>query len=89
LNGTGPGNGNRPATDYNTKKCSNGNCERRGQYLKTVTDLLVDDLAWMAEQWAEGGEARKVLMDGGGYAKWRTRLSARHARRERRDQPKR
>ena len=64
LNGTGPGNGNRPATDYNTKKCSNGNCERRAQYLKTVTDLLVDDLAWMAEQWAKGGEARKVLMDG-------------------------
>ncbi len=64
LNGTGPGNGNRPATDYNTKKCSNGNCERRAQYLKTVTDLLVDDLAWMAEQWADGGEARKVLMDG-------------------------
>ncbi|MEX2165612.1 MAG: imelysin family protein [Methyloceanibacter sp.] len=64
LNGTGPGNGNRPATDYNTKKCSNGNCERRAQYLKTVTDLLVDDLAWMAEQWAEAGEARKVLMDG-------------------------
>jgi putative iron-regulated protein len=63
LNGTGPGNGNRPATDYNTKKCSNGNCERRAQYLKTVTDLLVDDLAWMAEQWAEAGEARKVLMD--------------------------
>ena len=64
LNGTGPGNGNRPANDYNTKKCSNGNCERRAQYLKTVTDLLVDDLAWMAEQWADGGEARKVLMDG-------------------------
>lgn len=64
LNGTGPGNGNRPANDYNTKKCSNGNCERRAQYLKTVTDLLVDDLAWMAEQWAEAGEARKVLMDG-------------------------
>lgn len=64
LNGTGPGNGNRPATDYNVKKCTNGNCERRADYLKVVTDLLVDDLAWMAEQWAEGGEARKVIMEG-------------------------
>jgi putative iron-regulated protein len=64
LNGTGPGNGNRPARDYNVKKCTNGNCERRAEYLKVVTDLLVDDLAWMAEQWAEGGEARKVIMEG-------------------------
>lgn len=64
LNGTGPGNGNRPASDYNVKKCTNGNCERRAQYLQVVTDLLIDDLAWMAEQWAEDGEARKVLMEG-------------------------
>jgi putative iron-regulated protein len=64
LNGTGPGNGNRPASDYNLKKCSNGNCERRAEYLRTVTDLLVDDLAWMAEQWAPGGEARKHLLEG-------------------------
>jgi putative iron-regulated protein len=64
LNGTGPGNGNRPASDYDLKKCTNGNCGRRGEYLRTVTDLLVDDLAWMAAQWAPGGEARKHLMDG-------------------------
>jgi putative iron-regulated protein len=61
LNGTGPGNGNRPASDYDTKKCANGNCARRGQYLRTVTDLLVDDLAWMAAEWAPGGEARKAV----------------------------
>ena len=64
LNGTGPGNGNRQATDYDTKKCTNGNCARRAEYLRAATDLLVDDLAWMAAQWAPGGEARKKVVDG-------------------------
>ena len=64
LNGTGPGNGNRPASDYNTKKCTGGHCDRRAQYLRAATDLLVDDLAWMAAQWAPGGEARKTIEDG-------------------------
>lgn len=64
LNGTGPGAGERPATDYDLKNCTNGNCDRRAQYLSTVTDLLIDDLAWMAEQWAPGGEAREVIMKG-------------------------
>jgi putative iron-regulated protein len=64
LNGTGPGNGARPASDYDPKKCTNGNCGQRADYLRTVTDLLVDDLAWMAAQWAPGGAARKHLMDG-------------------------
>ncbi len=61
LNGTGPGNGARPASDFDTKNCTNGNCARRAQYLRAATDLLVDDLAWMAAQWAPGGEARKPL----------------------------
>ena len=66
LNGTGPGAGNRPWTDYaKGKACTHGNCGRRGQYLTVATDLLVDDLAWMAAQWAPGGEARKRLADGG------------------------
>jgi putative iron-regulated protein len=64
LNGTGPGAGNRPASDFNVKDCTNGHCDRRAAYLDTVTDLLVDDLAWMAAQWGPDGEARKVLMDG-------------------------
>ena len=64
LNGTGPGNGQRPASDYNTKKCTGGHCDRRAQYLHAATDLLVDDLAWMAAQWAPGGEARKTIEDG-------------------------
>jgi putative iron-regulated protein len=64
VNGTGPGAGARPATDFDPKNCTNGNCARRAEYLSTVTDLLIDDLAWMADQWAEGGEARKVIADG-------------------------
>lgn len=58
LNGTGPGAGNRPATDYDVKACTGGHCDRRAAYLKAVTDLLVQDLAYMAEQWGEKGEAR-------------------------------
>jgi putative iron-regulated protein len=64
LNGTGPGAGNRPATDFDTKNCTNNNCDRRAQYLHTVTDLLVDDLNWMASQWGPDGKARKKLVDG-------------------------
>ncbi|MFA5950970.1 MAG: imelysin family protein [Hyphomicrobium sp.] len=64
LNGTGPGAGNRPATDYDLKNCTGGHCDRRAAYLKTVTQLLVDDLAWMADQWGVKGEARaKVTSD--------------------------
>lgn len=62
LNGTGPGAGNRPATDYDLKACSNGNCDRRAEYLKTVTDLLVDDLTYMVGQWKPDGEARKRIL---------------------------
>lgn len=58
LNGTGPGAGNRPASDFDPKHCSWGNCDRRAAYLKAATGLLVDDLAWMTAQWAEGGQAR-------------------------------
>jgi putative iron-regulated protein len=65
LNGTGPGAGNRPWTDYaKGKACTHGNCDRRGAYLEVATDLLVDDLAWMAAQWGPKGEARKGLAEG-------------------------
>lgn len=65
LNGTGPGAGNRPWTDYaNGDACTGGNCDRRAAYLVAATDLLVSDLQYMAGQWAEGGEARaRVLAD--------------------------
>jgi len=68
LNGTGPGAGKRPATDYDTKNCTGGNCDRRAQYLETVTDLLVDDLAFMAAQWGPDGAARKAVMADDGRA---------------------
>jgi len=64
LNGTGPGAGERPATDFDTKNCTNGNCARRAEYLSTATNLLIDDLEWMAAQWAPGGEARKGVGTG-------------------------
>jgi putative iron-regulated protein len=62
LNGTGAGAGNRPATDFDVKKCSNGNCDRRVAYLKTAADLLVDDLQAMAGQWSAKGKARAQLL---------------------------
>lgn len=57
LNGTGPGAGNRPVSDYTTAD----NADRRGQYLRIVTGLLVDDLAAMVAQWQPGGAIRRRL----------------------------
>jgi putative iron-regulated protein len=68
LNGTAPGAGNRPATDFDTRNCTGGHCERRAQYLQTVTDLLIDDLAWMTEQWGPDRAARKAVIADGGKA---------------------
>ena len=64
LNGTGAGAGARPASDYDTKNCSWGNCDRRAAYLKAVTDLLIDDLEWMVAQWEQNGAARKAVTEG-------------------------
>lgn len=64
LNGTGPGASNRPATDFDTKACTGGNCDRRIAYLQTVTTMLIKDLAAMTKNWEEGGSARKAVMAG-------------------------
>ncbi|MBN9249372.1 MAG: peptidase [Mesorhizobium sp.] len=61
LNGTGPGAGNRPYTDYDTANCTGGNCDRRAEYLQSASTLLLSDLQEMVGNWKEGGEARKVL----------------------------
>ena len=62
LNGTGPGAGNRPHTDFlQGDGCTGGNCDRRAAYLKAATDLLVSDLEFMAAAWAEGGEGRVAV----------------------------
>jgi putative iron-regulated protein len=64
LNGTGPGAGDRPYTDYDAANCTGGNCERRAQYLDAATDLLVSDLEEMVANWREGGAARANLIEG-------------------------
>ena len=47
------------------KGCTNGNCDRRGQYLKATADLLVQDLEWMEKQWQAGvkGNYREQLLN--------------------------
>lgn len=53
LNGTGPGAGNRPASDYlEGKGATGGHNDRRRAYLKSVTQLLVKDLEEMVGNWA-------------------------------------
>ena len=59
------GAGERSFTDYvQASGCTNANCDRRAAYLDAATDLLVDDLAWMKQQWAEGieGNYRSELL---------------------------
>lgn len=63
LNGTGPGAGNRPWTDYSRTECTNGNCDRRGEYLNAAVTLLVSDLEEMVGDWRDGGAARKQMTD--------------------------
>ncbi|SER15104.1 putative iron-regulated protein [Faunimonas pinastri] len=79
LNGTGPGAGNRPASDYGTENCTHGNCDRRAAYLQAATDLLVDDLNEMTADWAKDGSARKDLIgkgEAGGLATIMTGLGS-------------
>ena len=57
LNGTGPGAGNRPFTDYSTAD----HADRRAAYLKAATTLLVTDLEEMVGNWTADGAARAAL----------------------------
>ena len=59
LNGTDAGAGERKASDFDTKNCTNGNCDRRAQYLKAATDLLISDLEEIVAAWSKDGDARK------------------------------
>ncbi|OED41735.1 peptidase, partial [Chromatiales bacterium (ex Bugula neritina AB1)] len=63
LNGGEAGAGSRPYTDYDVNNCSNGNCERRAEYLSAVSDLLVTDLEFMASAWLTDGAARLALSE--------------------------
>ncbi|MBC2655915.1 peptidase [Pseudomonas sp. MSSRFD41] len=52
LNGTGPGAGTRPASDYlEGAGATGGHNDRRRAYLKAVTQLLVNDLEEMVGNW--------------------------------------
>lgn len=69
LNGTGPGAGNRPATDYvQGDGCTHGNCDRRADYLRVVSGMLVKDLQNMEALWEPKGKARVALMKKKGAA---------------------
>ncbi|KKC32162.1 imelysin family protein [Devosia psychrophila] len=57
LNGTGPGAGARPFTDYSTAD----HADRRGAYLKAASSLLVSDLEEMVANWTADGAARAAL----------------------------
>lgn len=65
LNGTNPGAGQRPVSDFDTANCTNGSCERRSQYLMAATDLLIDDLQEMVNNWTANGAARQDLFGKG------------------------
>lgn len=63
LNGTGPGAGERPWTDYaQGDACTHGHCDRRAAYLRAATGLLVGDTQAMVAHWTAGGDARARLM---------------------------
>jgi putative iron-regulated protein len=62
LNGTGPGAGKRPASDFDPANCTGGHCDRRAAYLKAAATLLVSDLEEMVANWTEDGGARKALL---------------------------
>ncbi len=61
LNGTGPGAGERPYSDFDVANCTGGNCERRNQYLTAASSLLIADLKEMVAAWGPIGEARNDL----------------------------
>ena len=63
LNGTGPGAGARPASDFDVANCTGGNCERRIDYLMASSSLLITDLEEMVANWDADGAARAALME--------------------------
>jgi len=57
LNGFSVGAGERSPSDFaQGEDCTNGNCDRRGQYLTAASELLVQDLEWMVAQWTPGAQ---------------------------------
>ncbi len=60
--GVEEGAGKRPATDFDLENCTNENCERRGEYLYAVVNLLIEDLQEMVGNWLVTGKARRALL---------------------------
>ncbi len=54
--------GQRPFTDYTTAN----NAKRRGEYLKLVTQMLVDDLASVEKEWQPGQKNYRTKFEQGG-----------------------
>ncbi|MDA9555895.1 peptidase [Vibrio sp.] len=66
LNGTNTGAGERSHTDFaQGADCTNGNCDRRIQYIQAASELLIQDLTWMEKQWSseEAGNYREELLN--------------------------
>lgn len=67
TNGTKAGSGNRPVSDYfQNANCTSGAtksdkkiCERRAQYLKAASDLLVSDLTEMNNEWTDAAAKKQ------------------------------
>lgn len=61
------GPGDRPFTDYATgPEATAANQARRGQYLMTVSELLVGDLQYLADAWAPGGDNYRADFESAG-----------------------
>ena len=60
--------GQRPASDYaKGKACGDGHCQRRALLLRTVSELIMEDLAEMVRAWSPSGQARQDLASKGVY----------------------
>ena len=55
--GTNAGAGERSAVEFDVNNCPDTDCERRAQYLKVATDLLVEDLTAMEAEWTQTAAA--------------------------------
>lgn len=75
LHGTNPGAGMRPASDYSLDNCTAGNCDRRREYLKSATSLLVQDLTDIHQSWLAEGEANLDLINKGNEGSLATMLT--------------
>ncbi|WP_114389182.1 imelysin family protein [Notoacmeibacter marinus] len=76
LNGTDAGAGARPASDFaEGEACTGGHCDRRAEYLKAASDLLIADLEEMVGHWTADGAARKNLTEGAPEEALRTILT--------------